>query len=67
MLGVNEDDASGQNHGRALLAQPYGEYPAAVLRWGAEEAVTDGAPVFFYLVKSERLGSAKMSAETSSM
>jgi len=56
--------ASGQDHGRALLAQPHGKDPATVLRRGAKKAVTDGATVLVHRVEGERLSAAKVFAES---
>jgi len=52
--------ASSQDHSRTLLAQPHREYPATVLRRGAQQAVTDGAAVLVNGVEGERLRAAKM-------
>jgi hypothetical protein len=56
---------SSQNHCRTLLAQPHWEYPAPMLRWGAEQALTDSATVLVNGVKGERLGAAEVLAEPS--
>jgi hypothetical protein len=57
--------APGQDYGRALFAQPHGENPPSVLRWSAEQPLSERAVRLVHVVKGELLGAAEMLAEFS--